>query len=97
MLNVAPGFNMLKWRTCSSTPSNRSIGMMAGTSDSPTNNGARLGRWNRTTRSPRRASKTPSVLAAGPAPRIATVLILPVRGPFISCPPAPCGTLHDAV
>src|SRR5690348_14982934 len=51
-----PGLKVLKSRTWSSTPSKRSMGIIAGTSDSPTSNAALRGRWKITVRMPARES-----------------------------------------
>ena len=51
------------------------MGMMAGTSDSPTISGAPLGLCQMATRRPARQSRMASVLAAGPPPKMATVFI----------------------
>ena len=83
-LNVAPGLSVLKLRTSSSTPRKRNIGMMAGTSDSPTSRGARRGLCQIPTFRPSRASNVAKVLATGPPPIMAMLFIFPAEWFFIA-------------
>ena len=79
----APGFKSPMAAISSSMPKRRSIGITAGTRDSPTTNSGRRPCSKSVTSAPRRANMQARADPDGPEPKMATRRTL--ASPFVSC------------